>query len=248
MEMNEYQKMYNLEKTHGWFVGRRELIINLMEKIIRNEDKQLKILDTGCGTGGNMEIFTLYGDVVGMDYSEDALKYTSLRGITNVVQGDAERPPFKNKTFDIVCILDVLEHLENDKKTVKEIRRILRNNGYLIITLPAFKFLWGEHDVVNRHKRRYEKKMLLNLLNPNNFSIEKISYWNFTLFLPTALSRLLRKTIKSKQKTKKSELYMLPNLMNKILLLILHVENHLIMKGFYFPFGISIICVAKKVD
>ena len=156
---------------------------------------------------------------------------------------DAAKLCFKDKTFDCVIVLDVLEHLDNDKDAYREALRVLKRNSYLIISVPAMKFLFGPHDRRLKHRRRYSRKMLKDLINDSNLKIIKFTYWNSFLFLPIALIRLYKKMFN----IKKSDLTEFNKNINFVLTKTLIFENKLIKKGFKFPFGLSLVVVLKKV-
>lgn len=223
------------EKHHFWFVARRELIDGLCKKILKNKSK---ILEVGCFSGENMDILKKYGDVYGVDNSRKAIQKAKEKGL-NVFLADATKLPFKDSTFDIVLMLDILEHLKDDGKTINEARRVLKEDGILMITVPAFKWLWGEHDEVNKHLRRYSKKDILTLIN--GFKLLRCSFWNFFLLPPIYLIRILPKS-----KKPKSDLSRSPSFLNTILLAILRLENIFILSGLDLPIGVSLITIAKK--
>ena len=152
---------------------------------------------------------------------------------------------FAPLSFDIVTALDILEHIQDDKNALLEIFRVLRHNGILVITVPANRFLWGSFDITMAHKRRYSLPELNNKLTSANFKIKKISYFSFSVFLPTAILRIMQNSF-LKPCVPKTPLVILPKLENKILLFIMKSENLLINKGFNFPFGVDIVCVATK--
>jgi len=131
MQDIEYQKMYQLEANHWWFVSKRKFI-----KTVLKEKKFSKILDIGCGTGKNIEMLSRYGQAWGLDNSKIALSFCRQRGLTNLKLGLAEKLPFKSNNFDLVTIFDVLYHqgIKNDLEVLKEIHRVLRSDGQLIIT------------------------------------------------------------------------------------------------------------------
>lgn len=242
MEVVEYEKMYKFEEKYWWWIGKREIVKSILVKLKLNSTN---ILDVGCGTGFNLTYLEKYGNVIGLDFSENALNFCKLRKNKNLIQANAENIPFKNDVFSLIIILDLLEHL-NDNKTLKELHRILKTDGYLIITVPAFKFLCSKHDKALHHKRRYNKLQLKNVLESNNFVIKNISYWNFFLFLPIVITRLIKKNIHIKYQEITTDVKKLPNIVNKFLTSILWVENYILSHGINLPFGISIVCVCKK--
>jgi ubiquinone/menaquinone biosynthesis C-methylase UbiE len=244
LNIKEYKKMFRLETTYWWFVGKQELVIDLLKGLTNK--KKAKILDIGCGTGGCTRKFTEFGNVVAIDRSSYAIRYSKSIGIYPLIKCDGQNLCLKRQSFDFVFLLDVLEHLQDDKTTMREVSRILKQNGFCIVTVPAFKFLWSTHDKSHHHFRRYDIARLKKIAHPI-LNTERISYWNFSLLLPVTIMRLFFKFI-SKGKPTKSDLKEIPSIMNKILLSVIRFENFLIRKNINLPFGLSIVCVLRKVD
>ena len=172
MEVKEYEAMYVAEKTNWWFVGRDELIHIILKSIFDSAIKatnSINILDIGCGTGGRLEGIRNYGNVIGIDISKEALKYVRRKAHTNILCADAQLLPIQAESMGVVLLLDVLEHIEDDYTAIKEAYRVLREDGFLIVTVPAHKFLWSLHDKYLHHKRRYNKEELCYVLEKNNF-------------------------------------------------------------------------------
>lgn len=227
-----YEKIYRLyEKEWWWFVGRHDLISKLLA-----DTPNAKILEIGCSSGTNSDILasqTYYG----IDISKDAIK--SGDRAKNLIIGTAETLPFPDQSFDIILLLDVIEHLETEATALLEAHRVLKSNGTALVLVPAFELLWDAHDDLNEHKRRYTKTMLAKALK--SFSAIKFTYWNFFLFFPIALMKLLKKNISTN-----SDFMELPKTLDSILLAILKLENKLIYKGIYFPIGITLLCICRK--
>jgi ubiquinone/menaquinone biosynthesis C-methylase UbiE len=233
MNKEEYSKMYALEKENWWFVGKRELVVSLFKQM--NTVKNPKMLDIGCGTGIISEELSEFGDLTAIDASDSALKYCSGRGF-KTVKMDAEKMKFNKNSFDVVFMLDVLEHFSDDASVLNQISKILKKNGIVIITVPAFKSLWSNHDVVLAHRRRYEKGELRKILK-KNFQIIKMIYWNSFLFFPAFLAKILIHDLGLKK---------LNPVINRMLITLLRFENYLISKNINLPFGVSIVCILKR--
>lgn len=240
MDKPEYQKMYELEDNYWWFVGRRKILTGLLDKM--NLGNHSRILDIGCGTGINFSYLQRYGKVTGLDMSQYAISYCWKRGFTDVVQGHAEELNFENSSFDLITALDILEHVD-DNKALAQCHRVLKPNGYLLLNVPAFDFLWSKHDEAIGHKRRYTRSMLINTLESNGFVVERVSFWNFFLFPPVAVVRLVKKLLKRRRK---SDIEKLPNIVNWFLTMTLSIEVWL-LSFMNLPVGISLLCVAKAV-
>jgi len=238
MDVAEYQKMYELEGKYWWWVGRRRILRSILNKL--NLDSAA-ILDVGCGTGINLNCLRDYGTITGVDISEYAIDFCKKRGFNNVSQGDAEKLDFEDSTFDLITALDLLEHLD-DNKALGEFHRVLKLGGYLVVTVPAFNFLWSQHDEALHHQRRYTKDRLRRVLECQGFAIEKLSYWNTFLFLPIAALRLARKHMKNREI--KTDVEELPDIVNSFLAVILRYESYL-LAHINLPFGVSVLCVAR---
>lgn len=240
MEIAEYEKMYKFEEKYWWWVGKRKIVKSILDRLDLNF---VNILDTGCGTGFNLNYLKDYGNVIGLDFSKDALNFCKMRENKNLIQADAEKLPFKADTLNLITTLDLLEHLDDDK-ALKEFYIVLKPNGYLIVTVPAFEFLLSKHDEALHHNRRYNNSQLRDILESNGFIIEKISYWNFFLFLPIVAVRLIKRSMKSEEI--ETDVKELPNIVNRFLKSVLSIEDQIISHGVNLPFGVSIVCVCKK--
>ncbi len=240
MRKDLYADLVNLEDKHWWHISKRRIVTEFIR--IYAKSKKLNLLDIGCGTGRNLDQFRKFGHTFGLDSSKDAINICKKRGLINTTLGKAEKTPYKNNFFDIITILDVLEHT-NDDKSIKEIRRILKKGGLLIGTVPAFDWLWSKWDEILHHKRRYTAERLDKLLSNHKFNIIKISYMYAFLVIPIFLIR----TIKSfffRQYYSSDFKLSLP-FIDPILEKLAHIEFFIIKKT-YLPFGLSIIFVAKK--
>lgn len=245
MDKSYELKYQSLEKLSCWFIGRRDLIFKLLQK----ENRNSKILDVGCSGGVLIEFLAEQGfkNIQGIDKSPEAIKLCRHKGIKNVFQRAGEKTEFGDACFDIIIASDVLEHIENDCLAVAEWHRIVTPGGKLIVFVPAFNFLWGQHDEINQHYRRYSRSGLTTVLATNKFTLEKISYWNFILFLPVAWLRILQNAFSKSNKHGGEHLYKLNRIVNGLLIELLKVENRFLGK-FTFPFGISLFAVARKIE
>lgn len=236
MEPYLFDKIDKVEEAHWWFAGRREIVLSLIRKKIAKE--RMEILDAGCGTGGNLKCLTEFGNVTGMDYDETALALASKKG--QIVKGSLpDALPFSESSFDLITLLDVLEHLDEDENALQALHRLLKPGGFLLITVPAFRFLWSGHDEVNHHKRRYTIRALREKIHRSNFQCIYISYFNIYLFPLIALSRLL------KRKKIEDDISLPIKPVNSLLRLIFKSERYFIGQA-RCPFGVSIIALCKK--
>jgi len=207
------------------------------------------VLDIGCGTGNILKILGgLYSlNLFGVDISKKAIEYCKIRNLKNVYLANAENLPFESNQFDLILALDVIEHLQNPFKTISELYRVGRNGCFIIITVPSFQKLYSTHDISLGHIKRYNKVDLLQLINSVPIIIEKLSYYNFFLFIPIALIRLIRKIqLSNSQRDYQSDLSECSSLINTFLKNILFFESKILEKT-TFPFGLSLIVVFQLI-
>lgn len=247
MQQHTYAIMREVEDKHWWYVGRRRIIADFVRRIsqqLRAEGKtEVRILDIGCGTGGNLETLSSFGRAEGVDISTEALEFCRARGLNNVRQGAAETLPYESDSFDLVTGLDVVEHLDDDVEGLREMRRVLHPAGRLLLFVPAFMFLWGVQDDVSHHRRRYTLPELKRKLEQAGLRVERASYANFTFFGPILLGRLF---MRASGVRPASENNINVSALNGLLGRILGAESWW-LKRMSFPFGVSIICVARRI-
>jgi ubiquinone/menaquinone biosynthesis C-methylase UbiE len=238
---SQFEEQYRLyEKDWWWFAGRHDLVSKLSTILLSENNK---VLEIGCSSGENSKIFNSSVDYYGIDISPSSIN-AGNHDNKNLIIGEAGHIPFQDKSFHAVLFLDVLEHLEDEKSAISEAYRVLRDGGSLLILVPAFEFLWSGHDVLNQHKRRYTKSEIATRIVYNKFSICRISYWNFFLFLPIALMKKIKEIINTEET---ADFTQIPNTLNSVILTnLLKIENYLIYKGINLPIGVSILCVCKK--
>ncbi len=236
-----YDIMYQTERNHWWYRVRRELVAELLAPIRQKKGKPLQVLDIGCGTGLLMQELRQFGEVHGVDASERAIAYCKERGLSPSI-GSAERLPFPGASFDVIVMLDVLEHLKDDDTGAHEVHRILRKDGVAIITVPAFRFLWGVTDRISNHYRRYTRAELVRVLEASGLKVERATYFNTLLFPAIATFRLLVRFFRIPVK---SENTIGGAWINKVLYRIFALELKALQR-FNFPFGVSVLAVTSK--
>jgi len=242
MEKNSYDVEAKVEGFHWWFVVRRKLLKSILSSI--NIPINAATLDIGCGVGSNLRALGLAGlyKTVGLDRSFYALSLAKSRLNLPLINGDLNQLPIRSKSFGLIIAMDILEHLEDDANGIHELYRVLKKEGTLILTVPAFSFLWGIQDVMTGHKRRYSRKEILIKLGQGGFTILRSSYFNFFLFFPILMARrmihLMGLRIDSENEVNSP-------LINFLFKTIFSLEVY-VLKYFSFPFGVSILCIAKK--
>lgn len=243
MKQDEYAKMYELEDRYWWFIGRRKLVKWLLREHNPNGSNSL-VFDLGCGTGLNLSSFNDEFKTIGSDISKEALGFCRERQLENLFSCKAEAIPLANDSVDLVTALDVLEHVREDLPALKEINRVLKPGGKLIVIVPAYGFLWSEHDEALHHYRRYVAREMRAKMTASGFEIERSTYFISALFFPILFFRLwqgLRRT-----SIEASVSYRLPPAwINRLLVTCLDIERALI-NHFNLPFGVSLIVVGRK--
>ncbi|MDX6402570.1 MAG: hypothetical protein QOH70_25 [Blastocatellia bacterium] len=243
MQQHTYSIMYEVEEKHWWFAGRRRIIAGFIEEICRDSGKsQPRILDVGCGTGANLQMLAQFGAAEGVDVSTEALDFCRARGVADVKQGAAEDLPFDDASFDLVTGLDVVEHLDDDIAGLREMRRVLRPDGRAVFFVPAFMFLWGVQDDISHHRRRYTLTELKKKLEEAGLTTERATYANITFFAPILIGRVLMRLTGLRPA---SENNITIGALNGLLGRILGAESWW-LRRMNFPFGVSIICVARR--
>ena len=243
MMEHTYPILFRVEQTHWWHIGRRRILAGFVEAICRQvTDRRPRILDVGCGTGANLIMLSKYGDAEGVDISEDALAFCRERGLDKVRLGAGEELPYEDGTFDLVTAFDVVEHMDDDLAGLREMRRVLRPGGRVLLFVPTFMFLWGVQDDVSNHRRRYRLSQLRRVLEQAGFEIERMTYANITFFLPILLVRKLMRLTGIKTE---SENTINVSALNGVLGRMLGAESWF-LRYINLPFGVSGLCVAKK--
>lgn len=245
MEKSQYSIMYEVEESHFWYVGMQKIIELFLARYLPKKPAR-KILDAGCGTGGMLLFLKKYGEAYGIDISSYAISLCKKRGLANMTVGSVEKLPYLSGFFDVVTCLDVLYHrqVKNDEKTLREIYRVLRPGGLLLIRVPAYNWLRGRHDQKVHTRHRYTAHELKTLLQRVNFQVLRLTYVNSVLFPLLMLKRLTEKFFLFKNQSQ-SDISTFPVILNWLLKGIFWCEGQL-LKCVSFPFGLSIMTVAQK--
>jgi SAM-dependent methyltransferase len=247
MERHTYAIMYEVEGAHWWFAGRRRILESFVARIVAGlnlKDRPARILDVGCGTGANLEMLAQFGEAEGVDVSEDALRFCRARGLTKVKLGAAEQLPYEDASFDLVTALDVVEHLDDDAAGLREMRRVLRPDGRALLFVPAFMWLWGVQDDVSNHRRRYTLPELRERVRAAGFEVERATYANLTFFAPILAGRLLMRATGARPA---SENNINVSALNGLFGHLFGAERFW-LRHLNFPFGVSAVCVARRLN
>ncbi len=214
-----------------------------------NGQNDLKILNVGVATGYSSTLFNEFGTVTSVEYDRETAEFASTVTGTEVVCASVTALPFKDAEFDMVFAFDVIEHVEDDSLAVKELCRTCKKDGFVFITVPAFMFLWSNHDVVNHHFRRYTMKSLIKLLADLKTEVVKSTYFNFFLFFPIAAWRLIAGKGKGGSAGSDNRVFfgkgIFHSIINAFFYGIFLLERPL-LRFLGFPKGVSILLILKK--
>ncbi|MEO5927989.1 MAG: class I SAM-dependent methyltransferase [Patescibacteria group bacterium] len=241
MDRSLYRDHHRLEESHWWFLGRRKIIRTLLETLRLRAPS--RVLDIGSGAGGMLETLLPYGSVSALEGDAESATHIRERYAdrVTVLPQFFEQANILPGSFDVVSLFDVLEHIEDDEAALRKIFAILSPGGTLIITVPAFPFLWSGHDVLNRHFRRYVGKELRFKIEQAGFKIRRLSYFNFFLFLPIVIARLFFRASGRVESD-----FHVPNAGTNTLLMKIFSAEHAFVRRVNLPIGVSILAVAKK--
>ncbi len=239
MERDAYVAMAQIEDAHWWYRARREFIEAAFASL--RLPRNATILDAGCGTGGSLSMLSRFGTVLGVEYDADARDIAAQRGIAPVLQGSLPHHlPRPDTRFDAIGLFDVLEHLEQPVESLATLRGRLVSNGAIVLTVPAYQWLWGPHDDTHRHFRRYTAGSLREHLEQAGMRVEYLSYFNSVL-LPLAILQRLRERVMGYSF---ADLVPAPRV-NELLFRIWRSER-LWIPSRRAPFGLSILAIARS--
>jgi SAM-dependent methyltransferase len=243
MNPAEYEAMFAVEDRHWWYVGVRREVERWLSDLAATPGEKMRVLDAGCGTGGLLANLETPAWRAGVEISSDGVRLARTRGSAALVQGSVCALPFPDGTFDAVVSIDVLCHAGVDERqAIEEAARVLRPGGRLLVQVPAFDWLRGEHDDAVWTKRRYRSGEIARLLAAAGLSTPRVGYRNSLLFAPAAIARLARRGARTREEAR-SDVRPVPRAVNALLSGILAVERRLRLA---LPFGLSVFCVGEK--
>lgn len=244
MEPEIYRQMREVEDFHWWFSARRSIIAKVLDSL--KLPPAARILDVGSGTGGNLEMLSRFGTVTGIESDDMALNLSSSRKIAKVLKGSIpdDLPGFTEE-FDLIIMLDVLEHIDDDSAALSCLGQLLAPNGVLVVTVPAFPSLWSDHDIQHHHKRRYRYSTLKNVLDESGLRLRHMTYYNTWLFPVIAAVRLFRKIMPSGATGR--DVRVPSPLVNGVLKSLFASERSVVSR-LKLPFGTSLLAVAERFE
>jgi SAM-dependent methyltransferase len=243
MDASVYQRMAELDSAHWWFIARRQILEELIRREVR-PPTDAKILEIGCGTGHNLEMLGKFGRVEATELDATA------RGIATQRLGRAvlsaalpDLSMFAADTFDLIALLDVLEHVADDEAALRAIRERLKPGGKLLVTVPGNPWMWSAHDRAHHHFRRYPKRALTALAAKTGYAADLVSPFNSLLFPAIAAARILAKAIGRES----ADDAMPPAPVNAVLRTVFALERPFIGRV-PMPFGVSLVAVLRRPD
>lgn len=246
MSPDAYTEMAAMQATHWWFVARREILRGQISRL--NLPASADILEVGSGTGANLDLLAEFGNVVGLEMTAEAIALAQTRAartgrrITMRHCRCPEDLPALSQTFDLICLFDVLEHIEQDETSLADLALLLKPNGTLMVTVPAYPWMWGPHDVRLHHKRRYSTRMLSALCTKAGLSVSRMSHFNTVLFPLAVLGRMFEKLMHKPNVSAAT----LPAAVNALLARLFALER-LLLARMRLPFGLSILVLASPL-
>lgn len=241
MFKKEQEQYGELGANYWWLGGKYDIVADLINRHSKPVIGTRELLDVGCGPGNLISYLKPLGNVTGSDFSEDAIRLAEGKGYKKLVFAKAEALPFPEAFFDTVVALDIIEHTPDDAVTIKELNRVLKPGGELVISLPAYMMLWGHHDDMYGHYRRYTRSEIVKKLEKGGFEIVQVSYIEPLFLLPLLIIRNLKKV----RGVQKDDFVHLPPFVNTILRHFIGAERF-ILRFMSFPFGVSILGVVRK--
>jgi 2-polyprenyl-3-methyl-5-hydroxy-6-metoxy-1,4-benzoquinol methylase len=237
-----YGRMREVEDRHWWFRGRRGIVTQTLADL--GLSRSCQILDAGCGTGGNLELLSGFGTTTGMEADDEALAFASERGSAAVMKGYLpDGMPSFGRKFDLVVLLDVLEHIDRDRESLAALRTVMQPGAHVLITVPAFSFLWSKHDEIHHHKRRYVKSSLQSVIEAAGLKTIRMTYFNTVLFPLIAAVRLKERYLPPQDAM--GELTVPGAAVNGVLESVLRFEGG-VLRRVGLPFGVSLLAIARN--
>jgi SAM-dependent methyltransferase len=242
MDRDYELQTHQAEDRHWWYRGRRTVLDGITAGL--GLPPQARILDAGCGSGRNMVELARNGVVTGIELSETSVALARERDAGEVILGSVLDMPFADASFDLAVSLDVIEHLEDDFCALRELRRTVAPGGALLVTVPAYQWLWSGHDEINHHHRRYTRRSLQQVAERAGWRQERTTYFN-SLLLPVAILLRVLDRINTKTTESSLDLWVPPEPLNWMLERPLAIEAALIRHGGRIPAGLSLLAVFR---
>ncbi len=243
MELDAYRQMAATEDEHWWFCGRRTIAETVIGGL--GLPKDARIVEIGAGTGGNIAMLERFGDVQAVEMSDLARQIAWEKTGREFLYGYLpDRIPVVPGSVDLICLFDVLEHVDEDEASLAAMRRLLKPDGRIVLTVPAHQWLWSAHDVGLHHMRRYSRSLLRSRIEQAGYRIDKLTYTNAALFPVAIMARLADRVRGARAASGQA---MPPKPLNAAMKALFSAER-MILPTAALPFGVSLLAVFSKVD
>ena len=242
MDRDYELQTHRVEDRHWWYRGRRSVLERVIDDL--GLPAGARILDAGCGSGRNMVEFARHGRVTGVELSATSVALAREREAGEVIEGSVLEMPLPDATFELAASLDVIEHLEDDLGALRELRRVVAPGGALLVTVPAYQWLWSGHDEINHHHRRYTRASLQRIGEQAGWRQVRTTYFN-SLLLPIAVVLRVLDRFSTKTTESSLDLWIPPEPLNWVLERPLALESTLIGLGGRIPAGLSLLAVFR---
>ena len=238
MDRIVFDRMAALDQTHWWYVARRAILADLIARTIQ-PPKDAHILEIGCGTGHNFPVLSRFGVVDALEVDDAARAIASERLGRPVASAPLpELPGIADSSYDLIALLDVLEHIEGDLAALSSIRAKLRPGGRILLTVPANEWMWSAHDSVHHHYRRYNRATLGKVAAAAGLRVDMMSHFNSLLFPLAAAARIAGK-LTGRQEADDAQP---PAPLNALFKGVFGLERHLVGRV-PLPAGVSLVAV-----
>jgi SAM-dependent methyltransferase len=245
VNVEEQRHYHDLGASYFWFSGKRRLAFALLDQQTKGAPwgEGCRVLDAGCGPGHDLEDLRRFGTVYGLDYSLEALGLCRqlCRDRDQLICASGEQLPFQPGSFDLLVMFDVLEHVAQDGKMLQGCRRVLNSNGRLLLSVPAFQWLWGFHDERYGHRRRYTVPEIRSKLEQAGFVVDRAAYIEWIYTLPLFVMRRLKRWLPGT--ARRDDFIRIPRWLNAALTATITMELAWLRRGSP-PWGVSILCIA----
>ncbi len=242
MELEFELQTHRAEDRHWWYRGRRRVLERAIAAL--GLPAHARILDAGCGSGRNMVDLAHHGTVTGVELSGASVALARERAAGEVLEGSVMDMPFDDATFELAVSLDVIEHLQDDVGALHELRRVTKPGGALLVTVPAYQWLWSGHDEINHHHRRYNSRTLLAAARSAGWQPQSSTHFN-SLLLPAAIALRALERFKPSATKSSLDLWIPPTPLNWALTQPLNLEAAVIGRGGSIPAGLSLLAVFR---
>jgi SAM-dependent methyltransferase len=246
MQHEHQQRYYELGRSYWWLQGKYRVLQDVLRRARVPGNGRARVLDLGCGPGNMLDLLGEHGDVFGSDYSADALDFCRRRAYRRLFRADFHHLPLRESAFDLITCCDVLEHLNDDARALVELRRALRPGGLLLVTVPAFQFLWGDHDTLYGHQRRYRAPELRRRLSEAGFEVQRLTYFEPAYLVPLWLYRRVKARLaRGEGLARRDDFVALPGPLNALLARLIAAERFP-LRLIDFPFGVTLLALARR--